>query len=138
MATPPKTELKLFSSLRTDPAKTEEGMWFDNPESGDSLRMRPLMCPQQIKAYVEALDDYAREHGEDSRESREAEAHAEAMSTALGQIVDWRLKDHPDMDYDPAIMASAWADPELEELRVWIRASTLNKNKFRPEVVAKK
>jgi hypothetical protein len=138
MVTPPKTSLKLFSSLRTDPAKIEDGIWFENSESGDSLRMRPLMCPQQIKAYIEAMDDYAAKHGEDTRDSKEAEAHCEAMSTATGQITDWKLKDNPDMEYDPSVMAAALADPELDDLRMWVRSATMNKNKFRPEVVAKK
>jgi hypothetical protein len=137
MATPPKSPLKLFSSLRTDPAKTSDGVWFENTESGDSLRMRPLMCSQQIKAYIEAMEDYVSQNGEDSRGTEAAELHAEALSTAMGQITDWKLKDNPDMAYDPAIMAATLADPELDELRMWIRSSGLQKDQFRPELVAK-
>ena len=138
MATPPKSPLKLFSSLRTDPAKTSDGVWFKNSESGDSLRMRPLMCPQQIKAYIEALDDYVSQHGEESRETPAAELHAEAISTATGQVTDWKLKDHPKMKYDAAVMAATLADKELDDLRLWIRTCSLAKSKFRPELVAKK
>jgi len=129
---------QLFKSLRTDPKKTEEGIWFTNLESGDKLRIRPLMCSQQIKAYIEALDDYVDQRGEDKRESEGAEKHAEAFSTAVGQITDWNLKDYPDTKYDPARMAAALADPELEDLRIWIRSCSLRKSKFRPEVVAGK
>ena len=127
----------LFKSLRTDPEKTSEGIWFTNTESGDKLRIRPLMCSHQIKAYIEALDDYVAQHGEDKRESDEAEKHAEAMSTAIGQIVDRELKDS-DMDYDPAKMAAALADPELEDLRIWVRTCGLRKGSFRPEVTTGK
>lgn len=129
---------QLFKSLRTDPKKTEEGIWFTNAESGDKLRIRPLMCSQQIKAYIEALDDYVDQHGEDKRESEGAEKHAEAFSTAVGQITDWVLKDSPKAKYDAAQMAAALSDPELEDLRIWIRSCSLRKGQFRPEVVSGK
>lgn len=128
----------LFKSLRTDPKKTEDGIWFTNSESGDMLKIRPLMCAQQIKAYVEALDEYAEKHGESERESEDAEKHAEALSTAIGQITDWKLSGDPDAPYDPSQMAAALIDPELEDLRVWIRTCSLRKGLFRPEAAAEK
>jgi hypothetical protein len=129
---------KLFSSLRTDPNKTQDGVWFTNSESGDMLKIRPLMCAQQIKAYIEALDDYATKHGEDERESEGAEKHAEALSTAMGQITDWKLSSDPEVPYDAAQMCAALIDPELEDLRVWIRTCSLRKGLFRPEAAAEK
>ena len=129
---------ELFKSLRTDPVKTSEGVWFTNSESGDMLKIRPMMCSQQIKAYIEALDEYAARNGESERESEGAERHAEALSTAIGQITDWKLASDPEAPYDAAQMAAALSDPELEELRVWIRTCGIRKSLFRPEVVAGK
>ena len=128
MATP-----KLLKSLRQDPQKVEDGVWIEHPESKDRFRVRPAMCSQHAKAYLVALQDKADEIGGDAKLSAEQEREVDAISMAVGIVIDWQLAEHPEMEYDANTMAALMMDPELEEFQVWIRLQVQQKQEFRPD-----
>lgn len=131
------TNMKLLASLRQDPEKVEEGVWIEHPESKDAFKVRPSMCSQHAKAYLAALQDKVDEAGEDAKLSDEDEKQLDAVAASVGLVVDWRLTEHPDLEYDPKAMAALLTDPELEEFQVWFRIQVQKKDGFRPEEAGK-
>ncbi|HZN47002.1 MAG TPA: hypothetical protein VFB71_05220 [Ramlibacter sp.] len=116
-AAPPK----LFRKLRTDPKKREGGVWVTHPDTQDQFRVLQWFNPKQIRAAQQARKDWELQHGEGSGKTEECGLHVLATSMATGLIMDWKLADNPDRPYDPAAMAAALSDPELEELAEWLK-----------------
>jgi hypothetical protein len=128
---------KLFNALRQDPDKIESGVWITHPETGDQLRVRPMLCAEHAKAYLELLQEFKDENGEDAKPTDEQEREMDAKATATGLICDWKLAEQPDLEYDAALMAAALLDPELVEFQTWFRIAANDKGMFRPEAVGK-
>ena len=130
---PKKKTPKLFSSLRQDPKKLEDGVWITHPDSGDQLKIRSNNCEQHLRAILELHQEMIDEAGADAKMTDEQGIEMEAKAMATGLITDWKLVDQPDMQYDPAMMAAILVDPELNDLKTWIRIESNNKVIFRPE-----
>jgi hypothetical protein len=122
---------KLFDALRTDPKKVSEGVWVTLPDTGDQFLVRRMMCPEYVRAYLAETERL----GEDSK-GKEGQAKAEAVAMAAGLIIDWKLAGDPKRRYDSAEMAAALEDPELHDLRSFLRAVTADRAHFRPEHAA--
>lgn len=131
-----KKSPKLFDALRTDPKKVSEGVWITHPDTGDSFRVRKLWCPEHMRVFLQAVGDYQEQHGEKSHETEAGATHVESVAMAGGLIIDWKIVGQKGLAYDAAKMAAAIADPELEELRSWLRVSCATRSPFRPENAA--
>jgi len=106
------------------------------PDKADRLRIRRFACPAHQDALEAAHNDYEEQHGHPVKDALDpvgAELEVGALAAAQGIVADWQLADEPDRPYDPAAMAAAYADPELGELRDWIRAQSLATANFRPD-----
>jgi len=127
----------LFQSLRTDPKKSREGVWVEHPDSGDAFLLRREWCPEHLMAYAQAKDEHALQHGDDDGPiDEDAAREIDAIATATGLVVDWKIKNDPERTYDSAAMAAALADPELDELRIWIKIQSKSRQVFRPEALS--
>ena len=130
---PPNGDAKsLFSTLRTDPKKADDGVWIEHPETGDSFLCRRLWCPAHARAYLEAQAAWEQKRTK-KPETEDEIREVYALSLAAGLVKDWKLKGS-DRAYDKSIMAAALADPELRDLVKWIELETVGRARFRPDL----
>ena len=125
--------LPLFDAFRTDPRKVAEGVWIEHPDTKDRFLVRRRWCPEHCRAYLQAQQDYEREHGKDSGSTPDAQSRIDAVAMATGVILGWELPRNPGLAYDPASMAAALNDPQLADLRMWITVHTELRGNFRPD-----
>lgn len=128
---------RLFDSLRTDPKKSDGGVWIEHPRTGDRFLVRRRGNPEYLRLWVEAMQDYEAQHGAGSHFTADGQRHAEAIAMAKGVVFDWKLRINPDLPYDAAAMSAALADPQLrQDLAVWLILETDGPTNFRPDAIA--
>lgn len=125
-----KPDVPLFDDYRTDPKKASDGVWITHPDTGDRFLVRRAMCPEYVRAYLEAAEDLG-----DEAQTDEGKRRTEAVALATGVVLDWKLHGR-DIPYDSTKMASALADPELQDLRTFIRMGAAERQNFRPDRAA--
>lgn len=126
-----KTKPKqLFDRLRTDPSKVSDGVWVVHPD-GYEFRLRQMWCAEHARAHLQAVEDLG-----DEASTEEGARKAEAIGMATGLIVDWRLPEAPEEPYAADKMAAALQDPELAEIRTFIRIHSASRVPFRPDRAA--
>lgn len=126
----------LFDSLRVDPKKVAEGVWIQHPETKDRFLTRRRWCPEHSRAWLQAKEDYEKQHGKGSSDTTEGQAFIDAAAMATGVIIGWELASDPSRPYDPAAMAAALHDPQLDDVRVWFLIHTEMRHNFRPGAAA--
>lgn len=131
--TPTLPTPRPFASLQVDPQKAQAGVWITHPDTGDKVRIRRRFNPEHVAAYHAARAEYEAKHGAGSGESDAGDLAIDAVAMSRAVVVDWQLAGDP-RPYDAAEMAAMLADPEYDELRLWIVSQCQRRANFRPEV----
>ena len=70
----------LFDALRVDPKKVAEGVWIQHPETKDRFLTRRRWCPEHSRAWLQAKEDYEKQHGKGSSDTTEGQAFIDAAA----------------------------------------------------------